>query len=144
MNNLTNNRFLEYKELNKKEIQYRLRYDMIKDLILRECICVCKDGRIYTVHQQNFEFYNGCELTYFDLDKSQCTQILSTKGKVEDIYVIEGILLDSEENRISMPINELLDMLVDMVLDKNYTLPTNKSICRVYDYFLEDFLCEGV
>lgn len=143
MNNMLNKNFLEYKALNKESIKYRLRYDMINDLIFKEYISIYKDDIEYTIHQQNFEFYNGCELPYFNLTEDKCTQILKPYDKYEDVYVIEGTLLDKDENRINKPLNSVLDELIELILEKEYTMPTYNSVCRIYDYYLEDFFVKG-
>lgn len=139
MDNLKNKKFIEFKKNNSEKIKYMLRRDMINDLIMKEYISIEKNNAIYTIHQSNFDFYNGDELEDLKNTKSVYSKILESNNPLEDIYAIEGILLDNNEDMIYRSLNEVLDEMIDLVINKGFTFPTRNSACKVYDYFLSDF-----
>lgn len=139
MDNLKNKKFIEFKKNNSEKIKYWLRRDMINDLIIKEYISIEKNNAIYTIHQLNFDFYYGHELDDLKNTKSQYSKILKSSNPLDDIYCTEGILLDNNEDMVYRSLNEVLDEMIDLVINKDFTYPTRDCICKVYDYFLSDF-----
>lgn len=137
MNNLKNKKFLQYKKENRDSIKLNLRKDIIDDFVYRGYTSICKDDTEYTISQMDFSFYSTNELE--NIESNKLIKILSTPEGINDIYAEEGTLYDDNEDIIDISLNNLLDTLVDLILDKDFTSPSHRSICKVYGYFLNDF-----
>ena len=138
MDNLKNKKYLEYRKNNKLEIQSRLRYDFIMDLIQKGYIVVSKDDIEYTVSQTDYSFYFGNEIDDV-INNENLKMVYEGNTNIESIYVKEGILLDESEDIISEDLNYCLDKCINLIIEEGYTAPTFRSPCRIYSYFLDDF-----
>lgn len=138
MNNLNNKKFLEFKRINHEKIKMKLKQDFIEDLIIREFITIKNKERELVVSQSDFSFYYGFELEYLQEMGVSYVKIIDSDKSINDLYVIEGVLLDENEDIIDRSLIEVLDEYIDLVLHKDYFAPTFKSPCRVYDYYLSE------
>lgn len=140
MKNLQNKKFIHFKKDNEKKIKCDLRGDMINDLIVCGYTTICRGDKVFTIQQLDYSFYSYSELDELKELNIPYVQILQSNNDSENIYVTEGTLLDQYENELSITLNEALDRFVDLVVCNDYTSPTGKSVCRVYDYYLSQEL----
>lgn len=138
MNNLNNKKFLEFKKINAEKIKCKLKQDFVEDLIIKEFITIKNKEKELVISQSGFSFYYGFELEELQELDMPYIKIIDGDNPVNDLYVVEGTLLDENEDRVDRSLKEVLDEYINLVLYKGYYAPTFKSSCRVYDYYLSE------
>ena len=138
MNNLNNKKFLEFKEVNIEKIKCKLKQDFIEDLIIKEYFTIKNKEKELIVYQSGFSFYHSFELEELQDLGISYVKIIDSDNPINNMYVIEGTLLDENEDEIDRSLKEVLDEYINLVLYKGYCAPTSKSSCRIYDYYLSE------